>query len=83
MAWRKVTLDEQNLCCDISDEDIYLAADEVKKQLGEAGVILGKKSQLHHNGKVIRKKPSPKKAASAKSSVRNHNLTMQQKREKV
>jgi hypothetical protein len=94
MAWRKVTLDEdRNLRCDISDEDIHVAVQDIKNQLRDAGVIIHKKSvpKLYYHNGVIGKKPVSERRASSKISPRGKSsgrknkiaLAMRRKREKV
>jgi hypothetical protein len=94
MAWRKVNLDvDGNLRCDISDEEIYVAVQDLKNQLRDAGVIIPKKSVLkpyNRSGVIVKKSISARRASSnvssrEKSSGRKHKivLAMQRRREKV
>jgi len=71
MAWKKVTLDEEeNLYCDISDEDIQAAVHDLKNQLKDAGIVLIKKpdQRSYHQKGTARKKSVSRKAASLKTA---------------
>jgi hypothetical protein len=73
MAWKKITLSEaENLRCDISNDDIHAAVRELGYQLGEAGIVLPKKTVNH---KVfLGVKPISKRAVSSKSSSSEKSL---------
>jgi len=68
MAWRKVNLEvDGNLRCDISDEEIYVAVQDLKKQLGDAGVIIHKKTvpkPYNRSGVMVNKPISARRASS-------------------
>jgi len=72
MAWRKVNLEtDGNLRCDITDEEIYTAVQDLKKQLVDAGVIIHKKTvskPYNRSGVMVNKPISARRASSTVSS---------------
>jgi len=85
MAWRKVTLGEdENLQCDISEEDVYAAVHDLRNQLMNAGVVLVNKSAQKPNRRVvIRRKTIIEKAVSSKTSSRARAKSSERKRKNL